>query len=73
MKIKDNKQDTFYKMLYSYGMPSIQAKFTASKLENKLDSIDSVVKKGNSFIVNNLYKITPLAVDCPATVIELIH
>ena len=73
MNIKTNKQDTFYKMLTYAGISSIQARYTASKLETKLTSIDSIVKKGNSFIVNNQYKITPLAVDCPATIIELIH
>jgi len=72
MNIKTNKQDTFYKLLYSAGIPSIQSRYIAFKLETKLDSIDSIVKKGNSFIVNNQYKITPLAVDCPATNIELI-
>jgi len=70
MNIKTNKQDTFYKLLYSAGISSIQARYTAYRLETKLTSIDSIVKKGNSFIVNNQYKITPLAVDCPATVIE---
>ena len=73
MNIKTNKKDTFYKMLMSAGISSIQARYTASKLETKVNSIDSIVKKGNSFIVNNQYKITPLAVDCPAIIIELIH
>jgi len=72
MNIKANKQDTFYKVLTSAGVSSIQARYTASKLETKINSIDSIVKKDNSYIINDLYKITPLAVDCPATIIELI-
>lgn len=67
------KKDTFYKMLMSAGISSIQARYTSSKLEPKINSIDTIVKKDNSYIVNDLYKITPLAVDCPATIIELIH
>ena len=72
MNIKTNKQDTFYKLLNSAGISPIQSRYTAFKLEVKLDSIDSIMKEGNSFIINNQYKITPFAVDCPATVIELI-
>ncbi len=73
MRVKTDKQDTFYKILKSVGIPSIQSRYVAYKLETKLKSIDTIVKKDNSFIVNNLYKITPLSIDLPATVIELIH
>jgi len=73
MNIKTNKKDTFYNSLMSAGISSIQARYTASKLETKVNSIDSIEKKGNSYIVNDLYRITPLAVDCPATNIELLH
>ena len=73
MKIKTNKQDTFYKLLYSAGISSIQSRYVAYKLETKLNSIDTIVKIGNSFIVNNLYRITPLSFAIPPTNIDLIR
>lgn len=60
-------------MQMSVGISTIQARYTASKLETKINSFDSIVKKDNSYIGNNQYKTTPLAVDCPATLIELIY
>ncbi len=73
MNINSNKQDTFYNLLNSAGISPIQSRYVAYKLETKLNSIDTIVKKGNSFIVNNLFKITPLPIDIPATIIKLIH